>query len=133
MRKFEDMCTFEFAKAFIAKQQYRILEEDLQNLHIAFRYQMNTIHFWGNLDDEHFFLMVLPGFTDVTEENMWQVKEKCHRINKEAKLVKLYVLNDTVLFSVEAYYLAEDDFRFQMTNALKHLVAAKVMYKKSDE
>ena len=77
--------------------------------------------------------MVLPGFTDATDENIWQVKEKCHRINKEAKLVKLYVLNDSVLFSVEAYYLAEDDFRFQMTNALKHLVAAKVMYKKLDE
>ena len=44
--------------------------------------------------------------------------------------MKLYALNDSVLFSVEAYYLAKDDFKFQMTNALKHLVAAKVMYKK---
>jgi hypothetical protein len=77
--------------------------------------------------------MTLTNFTDVTEENMAQVKERCHEINKEAKLVKLYVLNDVILAAAEVYYLAEDDFKFQMLNALKHLVAAKVMYKKLDE
>ena len=127
------MNTFEMAKAFLASHRYQILDEDSSDGHIAFRFQMNTIYFWANSEDEHFFFMTLPNFTDVTEENMAQVKERCHEINKNAKLVKLYVLNDVILAAAEVYYLAEDDFKFQMLNALKHLVAAKVMYKKLDE
>lgn len=127
------MSTFELAKEFIVSKRYQRLDEDGAEDHIAFRFQMNTIHFWGNSEDEHFFFMTLPNFTDVTEENIAQVKENCHQINKEAKLVKLYVLNDVILAAAEVYYLTEDDFKFQMLNALKHLVAAKVMYKKLDE
>lgn len=127
------MSTFELAKELIASRRYQILDEDSSDGHIAFRFQMNTIHFWGNSEDENFFFMTLPNFTDVTEENIAQVKENCHQINKEAKLVKLYVLNDVILAAAEVYYIAEDDFKFQMLNALKLLVAAKVMYKKLDE
>lgn len=127
------MSTFELAKEFIASQRYQMLEEDSSDGRITFCFQMNTIHFWGNSGDEHFFFMTLPNFTDVTEENIAQVKENCHQINKEAKLVKLYVLNDLILAAAEVYYLAENYFKFQMLNALKHLVAAKVMYKKLDE
>ena len=54
-------------------------------------------------------------------------------ISEDAKNIKSYVLNDVILAAAEVYYLAEDDFKFQMLNALKHLVAAKVMYKKLDE
>lgn len=127
------MKTFELAKKFITNQQYRILEADNTDGHIVFRFQMNTIYFWANPDDEKFFFMTLPSFADVTEENIAQVKENCHQINKEVKLVKLYVLDDVVLAAAEVYYMAAKDFEFQMKNALKHLVAAKVMYKKLDE
>lgn len=127
------MSTFELAKEFIANQRYRMLGEDRSDGHIAFRFQMNTIHFWANNEDEHFFFMTLPNFTDVTEENIARVKENCHQINEEVRLVKLYVLNDVILAAAEVYYLAEDDFKFQMMNALKHLVAAKVMYRELNE
>ena len=127
------MRTFDLAKEFIANQRYQISDEDSSDGHIAFRFQMNTIHFWGHSEDEHFFFMTLPNFTEVTEENIAQVKENCHKINSEAKLVKLYVLGDVILADAEFYYLAEEDFKFQMMNALKHLVAAKVMYNKLDE
>ena len=127
------MRTFDLAKEFIANQRYQISDEDSLDGHIAFRFQMNTIHFWGHSEDEHFFFMTLPNFTEVTEENIAQVKENCHKINSEAKLVKLYVLGDVILAAAEVYYLAEEDFKFQMMNALKHLVAAKVMYNKLDE
>lgn len=127
------MSTFELAKDFITSQQYSILDEDASCGHIAFRFQMNTMHIWAKSDDEHFFFVTLPNFTDITKDNIAQVKENCHQINREAKLVKLYVLNDVILAAVEAYYLAEEDFKFQMMTALKHLVAAKVMYKKLEE
>ena len=120
------MKTFELAKKFITNQQYRILEADNTDGHIVFRFQVNP-------DDEKFFFMTLPSFADVTEENIAQVKENCHQINEEVKLVKLYVLDDVILAAAEVYYMAAKDFEFQMKNALKHLVAAKVMYKKLDE
>ncbi len=124
------MDTFDLAKEFIAGRKYHILDEDRSSGHLAFRYQMNTIHFWANSEDADFFIMTLPNFADVTEENISQVKEICHHVNKDAKLIKLYVLNDVILASAEVYYLAKDDFEFQMQNALRHLVAGKVMYKK---
>lgn len=127
------MNTFELAKKFLANQHYQVLEDDCSDRHIAFRYQMNTLHFWSNDEDEHFFFMTLHNFTEVTDENVSQVKENCYRINKDAKLVKLYILNDIIIAAAEVYYLAEADFNFQMANALKHLVAAKIMYKKLDD
>lgn len=39
------MNTFELAKAFLASHRYQILDEDSSDGHIAFRFQMNTIHF----------------------------------------------------------------------------------------
>lgn len=124
------MNTFDYAKEFISSKRYQILDEDMSSGHIAFRYQMNTIHFWANSEDIDFFIMTLPNFADVTEENLSQVKEICHQVNKDAKLIKLYLLNDVILASAEVYYLAKDDFDLQMKNALRHLVAGKVMYKK---
>lgn len=77
--------------------------------------------------------MTLPNFTNVTKDNIERVKENCHRVNLEAKLVKLYILNDVIVAAAEVYYLAEDDFRFQMLNSLRHLVAAKAMYGRLEE
>lgn len=124
------MDTFELAKEYLTSKQYKILDEDRKEGHIAFRYQMNTIHFIGNADDNNFFYLSLPGVNDVTEDNLPQVKELCHKINRETKLVKLYVLDDVLVVATEIYYLAKEDFVFQMTNALKHLIAAKIKYYK---
>ena len=78
------MSTFELAKAFLASHRYQILDEDSSDGHIAFRFQINTIHFWGNPDDEHFFFMTLPNFTDVTEENIFIGRRT---LNRELKIL----------------------------------------------
>ena len=127
------MSTFDLAKQFIASQRYQVLDEDCSDGHIAFRFQMNTIHFWANREDENFFFMTLPSLTDVTDGNIATVKEICHQVNRDAKLVKLYVLNDVVLATAEICYLAEEDFNYQMSNALRFLMTAKVMFKKLNE
>lgn len=127
------MNTFELAIEFIADQRYRVLAEDCSDGHIAFRFRMNTIHLWANDKDEHFFLMTLPNFTNVTKDNIALVKENCYQVNLEAKLVKLYIIDDVIVAAAEVYYLAEDDFKFQMLNSLKHLVAAKAMYGRLEE
>lgn len=122
------MGTFELAKEYITSRRYKVLDED--GGHIAFRFQMNTIHFVGYSDDSHFFYLSLPCMDEVTGDNLAQIKEKCHIINRDAKLVKLYILNDILVAAAEIYYLAQEDFIFQMSNALKHLVGAKAMYSK---
>lgn len=127
------MNTFELAKKYLTSQRYQVLEENCTDEHIVFRYQMNTFHFWGNPNDEHFFVILLPNFAEVTKENIGQVKENCHQINKDARMVKLYVLDDVILAAAEIFYLAEEDFIFQIRNALKHLKMAKVMYNKLNE
>ena len=127
------MDTFDLAKEYISSKRYQIMNNDRSSGHIAFRYQMNTIHFWANSEDTDFFIMTLSNFADVTKDNVSQVKEICHQVNKDAKLIKLYLLNDVILASAEVYYLAKDDFDFQINNALRHLVAGKVMYKKIEQ
>lgn len=126
------MDTFELAQKYFADHNYRIIEIETANQVITLRFQMNTIHFWCSPNDSHFFCLALPNFTDVNEYNIEQVKEKCHKVNRDAKQVKLYVLDEVIIASVEVYYLAEEDFNFQMNNALKQLIAAKTMYKKLD-
>lgn len=126
------MDTFELAQKYFADHNYRIIEIDSASKVITFRFQMNTIHFWCTPNDDNFFCLALPNFTDVNEYNIEQVKEKCHKVNKDAKLVKLYILDEVIIASAEIFYLAEEDFNFQMNNALKQLIAAKTMYKKLD-
>ena len=127
------MNTFELVKKIIKNRQYQILEEDSADGYMAFRYQMNTMHFWANNDDHHFFFVTLPNFVDITSENIEQVIENCHQVNKAVKSVKLYVLNSVILAVAEMFYLAEEDFVFQLENALKLLVEANVKYKRLNE
>ena len=125
------MKSIEFAKEYVSKQGFKLLDDSDE--HIAFRYQMNVIHLWGNEEEENFFFMTLPNFTDVTPENMSHVKELCHKINMQMKQVKLYILNDVILAAAELYFMEQEDFYFQMKIALQHLVSAKVMYGKLDK
>lgn len=127
------MNTFELAKDFVASRRYEVLGEDSSDGHLAFRYQMNTIHFWGKYEDEHFFFLTLPNFDEVTEANLAQIEAKCYQITKEIKIAKMYVLGDVVLAAVETCYMSAEDFGFQMQNALRHLVAAKIMYIKQEK
>lgn len=125
------MDSVKFAKEYISSLGFKLLDEGEE--YIAFRYQMNVIHLWGNREEENFFMMTLSNFADVTEENIGRVKEICHKINAEKKQVKLYVLNDVILATTEIYYMAQEDFNFQMRIALKHLISAKVAYRKLDD
>ena len=124
------MNTFELAKEYIEDKHFQIITEDASDEHISFRYQLNTIHFWGDSDFRNYFFMTLPDFDEVTEQNVDCIKELCYLVSKEAKMVKLYVVDNIILASAELYYLTCEDFRFQLQNALNHLIAAKLMYKR---
>lgn len=127
------MTTLELAQEFIAAQRYKLVSVDSEEGHIAFRYQMNTIHLWQGNEDDHFIFMTMSGFADTAEEDIDSIKEKCHQINRQVKLVKMYLLDEIVLVAAEVYYLAKEDFEYQMKNALKHLISAKITYRKLGE
>lgn len=120
----------DFAREYITNQGFKIT--DSEDDHIGFRYQMNEIRFWGN-EDENFFYVMLPGFTEVTPENVNHVKELCHEVNLQMKLVKLYVLHGIIIASVEAFFMGQEDFNFQLKTALRYLIAAKVKYEELDK
>ena len=67
------MNSYDLAKTFIAERGYRILEDEADDRHIAFRFQMNTIHLYCNPDDDNFIMITLPNFTNVTDDNIAQV------------------------------------------------------------
>ena len=127
------MNTYDLAKEFLEQKRYQIVEEDVDSGHIAFRYQMNTIHVWVNYEDENYFMMVLMGFADVDNDNIEEVHAKCLQISRDVKLVKMYTLQNVILASAELFYLDKADFNFQVENALKYMIKAKVMYKQLDE
>ena len=123
--------TIDYAKEYISQREYQVLDDNSEDGHIAFRYQISTVHLWVTSTENDFFVLTLPNFVDVTDDNIDHVKEICHHVNKEGKQVKLFVLNDVIIASAELYYLTKSDFNYQMTKALRNLVAAKVAYKKT--
>lgn len=123
------MFTFDFAKGYLAEKRYNILDEDIHAGHISFRYQLNDIHFFGSGDDDHYFNLMLPNCHDFPEEDIARIKDLCYKVSREARQVKMYMLDHVVVTAAEIHYLEEKDFRFQFHNALKNLVEAKVMYK----
>ena len=63
---------------------------------IVFKYQMLTILFFNNDEDEQFFRMALPGIYDVTEDNRMAVLEAINETNRIMKVVKLTIPRDDV-------------------------------------
>lgn len=127
---FANMKSVELAKKYLAANSYQIVDEG--DRYIAFRYRLNTIYFWGYADDDNFFVLMLPRFDDVTDDNIRHIKELCMNVNAEIKQIKLYLTYDTLMATAELYYLDSSDFTYQFDRALKNLVEAKVMYHKME-
>jgi hypothetical protein len=66
----------------------------------------------------------------VTKENISLVKERCNRINREIRQVKLYINDNRIIANSEIYYKTKEDFFYQIDIALKNLIKAKVAYAK---
>ena len=127
------MKSFELAKEYLQSKQYKIFDEDGSQGYLLFGYQLNKLQFFGDDSDDNYYSISLVMFDDVTEENRQYIIEKCHCVNKDAKQVKMYIIDNVLIVAAEVYYLSEEDFKFQMKIALNNLVAAKVRYNKLDK
>lgn len=125
------MNTLELAKEFISDRGFRLLDES--DDHVSFKYQMQTFYLWSDETEKNFFIVTLPNFADVTDNNIAHVKELCDNINTNMRQVKLYINNNMILANAELYYLAQEDFNLQMQTALRNLITAKVTYSKMND
>lgn len=119
--------SYNLIKEILESWKYKIVEDTGKN--IVIRYQMNIIHICPNEEDDTFVAMLLPNFSDVTEENFSEVVMRCHKLNENMKQIKFYTLNDVLVAASEFYYMEKEDLAFQMKLSLANLIAAKVAYK----
>lgn len=120
------MNSIELVKSYINNNGFQMLTEGKE--HVTFRYQMNLIYYFGN--DDEYFQLTLADFDLVTKENISLVKERCNRINREIRQVKLYINDNRIIANSEIYYKTKEDFFYQIDIALKNLIKAKVAYAK---
>ena len=119
---------YEAIKKVLEDGKYKIQEEDGEQ--ITIRYQLKSIIILPSSDGDQFVSVLLPNFADVTEDSYIDVVMRCHKLNEQMKLVKLYTINDVLIASAEFYYMDENDLAYQLKIALNSVVAAKVKYRK---
>lgn len=120
----------ELIKKIINEHKYKIVEEDED--FIIIRYQMNTIHITSS-EDDNFVTILLPRFTDVTEDNYVDVLMRCNKLNENMKQAKVYIMDDIIIATAEFYYMNESDLSFQISTGLNSVIAAKVNYRKLEK
>lgn len=119
---------YEQVRKAVEDGKYKILDDDDER--ITIRYQMNSIYICPSKEDDGFVAVLLTDFADVTADNLSEVMMKCHRLNREMKLAKLYIAKDVIVASAEFYYIGRRDLAHQIKMALNCLVAAKVNYRR---
>ena len=120
----------ELIKKVLEIGKYKVVEEDEDQ--ITIRFQMNQLHIYPSSEDDQFVTVLLPNFTEVTEENFAEVVMRCHKLNQQMKQVKLYTFNKVIIAAAEFYYMEEADLAYQLKIAFNSVVAAKVNYRKLD-
>lgn len=95
------MKTTELVLNFLKKEGF-CPEVDEESGNIFFKFQMCTVVFINNDEDEEFFQLAFPGIYSVTEENRDIVLEAINRVNSKVKVAKLVAPDEEVwvLFEV---------------------------------
>ncbi len=94
------MKTSEMVLNFLRQQGF-IPEVD-EGGNIDFKYQMASFVFINNDEDEEFFQLMMPCIFDVTDDNRDMVMEAANKVNRQIKVVKACVINDSVWLLFES-------------------------------
>ena len=94
------MKTSEMVLNFLRQQGF-IPEVD-EGGNIDFKYQMASFVFINNDEDEEFFQLMMPCIFDVTDDNCDMVMEAANKVNRQIKVVKACVINDSVWLLFES-------------------------------
>ena len=94
------MKTSEMVLNFLRQQGF-VPEVD-EGGNIDFKYQMASFVFINNDEDEEFFQLMMPCIFDVTDDNRDMVMEAANKVNRQIKVVKACVINDSVWLLFES-------------------------------
>jgi len=105
---------------------YKVLDDDGETITVFF--QFNVIHICPDEQDGGFVTVFTTIGETITPENRVEALEKCNRLSSKVKVMKFCVFEDDVLASSEFFFRNKNEVRFQLTNALNQLAAAKTIY-----
>ncbi len=109
---------------FLQEQGYRIERNDEDG--IIFKAKNLTFIYMNNDEsDSDFFQMALPGIYDVTEENREVVLEAANKNNREMKVAKTCVLNDSVWIFFEIFLDDTPGVSDFMSRAINLMMASR--------
>lgn len=117
---------YKLIQEIIAKQGYKVLDDDGETLTVFYR--LNILHIIPDEQDDGFVTVFVPIGEDVTRENRVDVLEKCNKLTGKVKVIKFCVFEDEVLASYEFFFRNKNEAKFQLTAALNQLATAKALY-----
>lgn len=111
---------------YLSSNGYKI--EDWSNEAIFVRYQMSLIGIYFSENDPNFIQVTLQGFAEINEDNFTEMCKACNKVNQTRKVVKAYVLDDSITLSYEFYYNNEENLYKQISDSLEYIKVAKAYF-----
>ncbi|MBP3688453.1 MAG: YbjN domain-containing protein [Bacteroidaceae bacterium] len=99
---------------------------------IMFRYQMKAIYLMTENDDTPYVAMMIPQYSKIEEGKETQVLAVCNKINRDFRLVKVYVDGtlENVTASCEFYYTNDEALEQNIEKSIEILGVMRRIYRK---
>lgn len=113
------MTAVEHMKKFLREQGFIINENDD---YVTFKYQTHTFVMFKGSNECLFALNII--FYDVDDTNYSKVLQLCNKLNKDKSVIKLYVMNDSVICAYEAF--VDDHFSTENLPSIMNIMISSL-------
>lgn len=99
---------------------------------IMLRYQLKTLFFLVNDDDEENFVnVILPQFAEIDDGEETLYLAACNKVTRGTRMVKVYVDQTfkNITASCEFYYANDESLEFNLQKALSILAIIRTLYR----
>ena len=99
---------------------------------IMLRYQLKTLFFLVNDDDEENFVnVILPRFAEIDEGEETLYLAACNKVTRGTRMVKVYVDQTfkNITASCEFYYANDESLEFNLQKSLSILSIIRTLYR----
>lgn len=101
---------------------------------IMLRYQLKTLFFLVNDDDEENFVnVILPQFAEIDDGEETLYLAACNKVTRGTRMVKVYVDQTfkNITASCEFYYANDESLEFNLQKSLSILSIIRTLYRNS--
>lgn len=113
---------FDLMKEYLANEGYRYDIDSDGDIH--FKYEGVNLYFTDNGDDQSFFRIIMPNIYEV-ENNREKVLEAVNAVCRDIKVVKAFLLRDSLWLAVEMFIDGTPDVGDFFSRCLGALMAAR--------